>query len=145
MLARCQFGVRDGRCGAMLTYPIKGYPWRRNVMKSYEFTLGPEVIDLLFAEVHRIRKDHPDECLSHEQLWSDATEKGNGITRDRETDTLCYSIGILTEAGVEEQFSLRENSRALLDSALFRIVSGLIAPHEMLSATNSGVAIGNSG
>jgi hypothetical protein len=27
MLARCQFGLHeDGTCGAMLTYPIKGYP-----------------------------------------------------------------------------------------------------------------------
>ena len=45
MLARCQFGAKEGRCGATLTYPIKGYPWRNNVVKSYEFKLDQSAID----------------------------------------------------------------------------------------------------
>ena len=134
MLARCQFGARDGRCGATLTYPIKGYPWRRNVIKSYEFALSPEDIDLLFSEVHRIRKEHSDQCLSRDQLWSDATEKANGITRDRHTSTLCYSVAISDEAGaMEECYALREDSSALLNSALYQVVSRLIAPYEVLA------------
>ena len=134
MLARCQFGARDGRCGATLTYPIKGYPWRNNVVKSYEFSLDAEAIDALFAEVHRIRKEHSGQCLSHDQLYSDATEKANGITRDRITGTLCYTISILRENGPpEEQFALREDSPALLSSALFQVISSLIAPHESLT------------
>jgi hypothetical protein len=102
-------------------------------MKSYEFTLSQEVIDLLFSEVHRIRKEHPDQCLSREQLWNDATEKANGITRDRSTNTLCYSVAISGEPGaIEESFSLREDSSALLNSALHQVVSKLIAPYETL-------------
>jgi hypothetical protein len=134
MLARCQFGVRDGRCGATLTYPIKGHPWRRNVVKSYEFNVEQAVIDLLFAEVPRIRKAHPDQCLAPEQLWSDTSEKANGITRDRSTGTLCYTISIFRDHKPEEQFALREDSSALLSSALFQVVSKLIAPHENLPA-----------
>jgi hypothetical protein len=133
MLTRCQFGAREGRCGATLTYPIKGYPWRNNVVKSYEFKLDQEAIDALFAEVHRIRKEHPDQCLTHEQLWSDATEKANGITRDRGTGTLCYTISIFRDDGPpEEQFALREDSPALLSSKLFQVISSLIAPYETL-------------
>lgn len=134
MLARCQFGIApDGRCGATLTYPIKGMPWRRNVMKSYEFNLSGQTKGLLFAEVHRIRAEQPAECLSYEQLWSDSSEKANVITRDRTAGTLCYSIAIYLEGGeTEESYALRENSNALLESELFRTISALIAPYEKL-------------
>ena len=119
MLARCQFGIKDGRSGATLTYPIKGYPWRNNVVKTYEFQLDPATIDLLFTEVSRIRKEHPDQCLTADQLWIDACEKANGVTRDRQTGTLCYSVLIIGGDNLpQEQYSLREDSTALLDSAI---------------------------
>jgi hypothetical protein len=135
MLARCQFGVvaGSGRAGATLTYPIKGYPWRNNVRRTFEFNLGRAVTDLLFSEVARIRRDHPSECLSHEQLWNDMQEKANGITRDRETGTLCYSVLVIAEDGSHpEQYGLRENSSALLTSELYKIVSELVAPYEKI-------------
>jgi hypothetical protein len=133
MLARCQFGAKDALAGATLTYPIKGYPWRNNVVKSYEFNLDQATLDLLFADVPRIRLQYADQCLAQDQVWSDNREKANGITRDRETGTLCYTISIFKKAGEpEEQFCLRENSPALLNSALFKIVSKLIEPFERL-------------
>ena len=64
MLARCQFGIRNGRCGATMTYPIKGYPWRNNPMKSYEFYVNPTTMELLFLEVPCIRREFPDQYLS---------------------------------------------------------------------------------
>jgi hypothetical protein len=140
LLARCQFGIRDGRCGATLTYPIKGYPWRNNVVKSYEFQLDPATVDLLFTEVPRIRKEYPDQCLTEDQLWSDASEKANGITRDRETGTLCYTIHVVAENGTPaEQYALREDSIALLSSALFGVISSLIAPYETLPLRTNSV------
>ncbi len=134
MLARCQFGIAsDGRCGATLTYPIKGMPWRRNVRRTYEFNLPEETRSLLFAEIHRIRAEYPAECLSNEQLLSDRSEKANGITRDRATRTLCYSVAIYAEPGnPEESYALRETSKALSESALYRTISALIAPYEKL-------------
>lgn len=138
MLARCQFGARDGRCGATLTYPIKGHPWRRNPMRSISFDLSPDRVELLFEDARRIQADHPHECLAHEQLWSDTSEKANGITRDRKTGTLCYSIGIFSP-GHEAllSYALRECSPALLDSFLFNTMSDLIAPYERLDAANT--------
>ena len=135
MLARCQFGINEqGKCGATLTYPIEGYPWRRNIQKSFEFDLGPEERAALFAEVRRLRAEHPGECLANEDLWSDASEKANGVTRDRKSGTLCHTIGIRGDQGEwKEYFSMRENSRALVDSTLYKTISKLIQPYEKLT------------
>jgi|GEM_PF-7070721 len=134
MQARCQFGLGlNGKGGALLTYPIKGMPWRRNIMKSYAFDFSEEKTKFLFAEVHRIRNEFPEECLSIDQLWSDSLERANGITRDRKTGALCYSIAIYVERGEPEaSYALRENSPALLRSELYRTVSALIAQYEKL-------------
>ena len=135
LLARCQFGAsEDGRCGAFLTYPIKGYPWRRNPTKGVDGLLTPRDVQLLFAEPHRILAEYPEECLPNEALWSDSSEKANGITRDCATSTLCWTIGIMVErAEPEAYFALRENSVALTQSALYIYVTKLIAPYELLS------------
>lgn len=139
MLARCQFGINsENRCGATFTYPIKGYPWRRNVMKSYEFEISNDTISLLFNEVYRIAKEYSEDCLNNKLLWNDHSEKGNGITRDKETGTLCHTIGIFTGyADTEIYYAIREDSLALTSSALFKIISQLIEPYETLSATHS--------
>ena len=48
MLARCQFGLsEDGNGGALITYPIKGCPWRRNVMRSFSFPFTKEQAELI--------------------------------------------------------------------------------------------------
>jgi hypothetical protein len=135
MLARLQFGCHEsGGCGATLTYPINGFPWRRNIMKSFEFDVDAETVNLLFSEVTRIRVEHPRECLTAvSRLWNDTSEKGNGITRDRKSGTLCYSIVIARDdGGFDEQCSIREDSDAFLNSALYRVVTDLVAPHENL-------------
>jgi hypothetical protein len=134
MLARCQFGINvEGRCGASLTYPMKGMPWRKNPMRSYEFHITDVTKELLFNEAHRLLAEHPTECLANEELWSDSSETANGITRDRQTGTLCHTIAIYPETGEPYlYYGIRENSEALLTSPLHIIISGLIAPHEKL-------------
>jgi hypothetical protein len=139
MLARCQFGMNHNAQGVILTYPIKGCPWRRNIMKHYSFDLSPEKVSMLFLEVDAIRKNYPDECLSIELLWSDSSEKANGITRDRATNTLCYSIMTWRDLGGQteayesyESFAMRENSSVLLNSELYKTISELIKPFERL-------------
>src|SRR5690348_6688470 len=112
LLARCQFGASmGGRCGAYLTYPIKGYPWRRNPRKSVAGQLNPKDTELLFAEPGRILAEYPAQCLPNAALWSDSSEKANGITRDRATNTLCWTIGVTaTYAEPEVYFAIREDS-----------------------------------
>lgn len=137
MLARCQFGVDEsGQCGAMFTYPIPGYPWRRNIVKNFEFVLSDDEKSLLFSEVKRLREHHPNECLSNEDLWSDRSEKANGVTRDRATDTLCVTIAIYGSGGEKfEYFSMREDSQVLLESPLFMLITRLLEPHERYDRT----------
>lgn len=135
MLARCQFGCDEqvASCGATLTYPIKGMPWRRNVIRSYSFDLEPIVISRLFAEVSRIRREYPNECLS-EGLWNDFSDKANVVTRDSATDTLCYTLGIYRGDGdTEDYYCLRENSDALISSEIFKTFSALTSPYEVLT------------
>ena len=134
MLARLQFGCdENGKCGATLTYPIPGMPWRRNIMRGFQFDVSEETAELLFSEVVRLRLDYPRECLTETELWSDPSEKGNGITRDRKSGTLCYSIAIHREdGGFDEQYSIKETSEAFLSSALYRVVTDLVAGHERL-------------
>lgn len=134
MLARLQFGLGDdGRCGATFTYPIKGYPWRKNVMRGYPFDLSKETIDLMFSEVRRIKRDYPEECLESEQLWSDRSEKANSITRDRATGKLCCYIGVFQpNHELDEFYYLREDSTALLNSEFYKVISTLVTPYEKL-------------
>ena len=77
-----------------MTYPIEGFPWRRNPCKSSEFEIGAELSTCLFDEVATIQECSPGHCLPDDVLWCDHAEKANGITRDQETDTLCHTIAI---------------------------------------------------
>lgn len=140
MLARCQFGLtRDGRCGAIMTYPIKGYPWRRNPMKSFEFEISTELAANLFQEVRDMQDQHPEHCLPNDALWSDTSEKANGITRDQETDTLCQTIGIFEGDWQSSRYyySMKEDSDFLRSSQLFQIIMALVKPHEALKTTRA--------
>jgi hypothetical protein len=102
-------------------------------MKSYSFSIDQETKELLFSEIRRLKREHPEECLSSDMLWSDTSEKANGITRDRATNTLCYTFGIMVEHGdPEEYYAMKENSEALLSSQLFKTISKLIHPHESI-------------
>jgi hypothetical protein len=134
MLARCQFGLKsDGECGAILTYPMKGLPWRRNPAKSYEFHLDATTTAKLFEEVRTLKASHPQDCLAGDELWNDASEKANGVTRDKASGTLCYTIALIDEGGMTiDSFSMRENSDVLVRSMLFRTVADLVRPFEQL-------------
>ena len=133
MIARCQLGFEDnGRCGAIMTYPIKGYPWRRNPVRFYEFQIDAERLDLIFREVVDLPRKQPKHCLDDSVLWVDATEKANGITRDDDTDTLCHTISMCREGELTSHFSMREDSDALRGSELYRVVMDLIKPYETL-------------
>lgn len=132
MLARLQFGFEpSGRCGGTLTYPIAGYPWRRNPSKYVEFQIAPEQYRAILREVRELPRKYPKECLSDDELWCDHSEKANGITRDDPTDTLCHSLTLGNVLGEEElDYSLREDSPVLLRSLVYRTVTRLVAPYE---------------
>jgi len=139
MLARCQFGLEpDGRCGASMTYPIKGYPWRHNPVCSYEFHLSPKEALELFDEVKTMQARFPEDCLGNDVLWSDTSEKANGITRHVKTGKLCHTLGVFQAPGVAVVcFSMEEDSVALCSSRLYTTVAKWIAPYETLPLTSA--------
>jgi hypothetical protein len=115
-----------------MTYPIKGQPWRRNPVRSYEFHLTPEAASELFEEVVTLPERCPEECLSGEALWSDQSEKANGITRHAKTGKLCHTIAIYRSPGeATVYFAMEEDSVALRESRLYRTVAALTAPFEV--------------
>ncbi len=135
MLARCQFALtRDGKCGAMMTYPMKGFPWRRNPSKSFEFEISVDLAESLFDEVASIKECAPDHCLDDTALWCDHSEKANGITRDDKTNTLCHTIAVYDgdQQSSIHYYSMKEDSEVLRSSELFKTIMSLIAPHERL-------------
>lgn len=129
MLARLQFGLeRNGKCGAIMTYPIKGNPWRHNPVRSYEFCLTLEEASGLFDEVATMKERYPAECLDHEALWSDQSEKANGITRHAKTGKLCHTIAIFRAPGdAVVHFAMEEDSVALHGSQIYRTITALTA------------------
>lgn len=109
-------------------------------MKSYGFELSEADRALLFRDVTRLREEHPAECLSNDLLWSDTSEKGNGIARERTSGTLCVTVGVFGAAGeTYEYFSMREDSDALLRSPMYKIIKQLLDPHERLPVARGAV------
>jgi len=139
MLARCQFGLEPGgKCGVIMTYPIKGHPWRRNPIRSHEFHLTAQEALELFEEVRTMPARYPDECLDNGVLWSDQSEKANGITRHLKTGKRCHTLAIYRSAGeAAVYFAMEEDSAALRNSRLHRTIMTLIAPHETLLLRNA--------
>ncbi len=106
MLARLQFGISEQRFmwGYSDLPQSKGYPWRRNPQQSVAVHDQRWRNKSRFSpRSDRLRLEHPEECLSNDDLWSD-TEKANGVARDRETGTLCYTIGIRLDDGKWQEF-----------------------------------------
>lgn len=131
MLARFQFGFKDCQAGVLLTYPLPNYTWRHAVYKSHTFSLSIGLQKKLFQEVIDIRKNYPIECLDTDNLYNDASEQTNGITRDRKSHTACYSIVLIEDDGsFVDYYSLKDESRALLNSLLFNTVKASLAPYE---------------
>ena len=121
-----------------MTYPIKGYSWRRNPVRSYEFHLTAAEASELFDEVATMRERYPSECFDNETLWSDQSEKANGITRHAKTGKLCHTLAIYRAPGeAVVYFAMEEDSVALRGSRFFKMVTALTAPYEVLPANKA--------
>jgi hypothetical protein len=118
----------DGRCGAGLNFPIPGMTWRHTRRKGFSTQMDQATTVALIQEAIALPSLFPAECLRTEELWADTTEAANSITRDRRSNSLCITISVW-ERGQDMYYSLTENSRALLDSELYRVISSLLEPY----------------
>jgi len=135
-LARWQFAISEGQSvgGAFITFPVPGATWRHARGKSVELPLGSEQVQELFQSVQSKCADHPTECLRNDQMWADASEKANSVTRDQATDTLCVTVYIQERGAVVLDYGLPETSLVLLNSRFYQIISSALGPHLMAVA-----------
>ncbi len=116
----------DGRCGLTLTHPIPGLPWRHTRRSHIEAKLDADTARLLFDNAFELPNLFPQDCLRHGELWADMTESDNAITRDRATNTLCITIGVMERGQWVVYFSLVETSRAMSESPLLKRISAML-------------------
>ena len=132
-LPRWQFGLHeDGRCGIGLTHPRPGRTtaaedakpnaWRRAHRTEMGASLDLDTTSSLFAAALALPSQFPQECLGHDEVWSDMMERGNGITRDRKHYTLCVTIYILERGQHSCYYSVKETSQAWLTSPLRALI-----------------------
>jgi hypothetical protein len=118
----------DGRGGAVTNFPIPGMTWRHTRRRTVSIQMDLAKARALFESAITLPRQFPAECLATEELWADATEPANAITRDRRTGSRCITIGIW-DRGQYKSYSMSERSRALLDSELYRVITSVLRPH----------------
>jgi hypothetical protein len=129
-IARLQFDLHEsGSCGGFITTPVPGYGWRP--ARSRHIPLQPDMgtVRELFDEAMLMPEVHPQDCIAHDDLWSDSSEPANGITRDQATDTLCISTTVDEMGQHLRHYSMKETSEAWLASKMCRTLSELMESH----------------
>lgn len=137
-LPRWQFGLsEDGNCGAGLYLPIPGMTWRHTRRKEFHASLTPAIVQQVLNDAVTLPERFPNECLTTDECWADASEPANSITRDRQTNTLCLTIDVW-ERGQHHYYRMRENSPALNKSELYKTMISLLRPY--LSVDSAAVS-----
>jgi hypothetical protein len=127
-LPRWQLRIsEDGSCGAGLWFPIPGTTWRHTRRREFTTQLETSLVAGLLDEAATLPIRFPMECFSTDELWADSSEPANSITRDTATDTLCLTIDFW-ERNQHNYYRMRENSPALNESELYRVINSLIQP-----------------
>ena len=126
-IPRCQVGLHEiGEVTAFITRPIPGHGWRGAPMRMIQLNSVSFSASELLDEALGLPDRVPGDCLSIDQLWSDSSEAANGITRDRESNSICVSICVRELDKELASYSVRIDSKAWLDSAMNRFVSELL-------------------
>jgi hypothetical protein len=128
-LPKWQFVLEEnGRCGVRMEFPIPGMTWRHTRHSAVSLQIDQTAAAALFQSAIALPLQFPSECLKGAELWADATERANSNTRDRQSNSLYLTIGVWERGQYKTYYSMPENSRALLDSELYRGVSSLLKP-----------------
>lgn len=134
-LPRWQFGLREGdSAGATITYPVPGLTWRYARQKDVKLEFAPTEAAEILQSAQAILAEFPKDCLLHDDLWADASEKANSITRDRRSNTLCVTIALYEKGVVLLNYALPENSPILAGSKFYRIISRELTPYLSLDS-----------
>ncbi len=90
--------------------------------------LHPEMglIAELLDEAMAMPEACPEDCIAHDDLWSDSSEPANGITRDQATNTLCITVTVEERGQPICHYSLKETSKAWIASKMCRALCDLM-------------------
>jgi hypothetical protein len=94
----------------------------------------------LLEDAITLPSQFPEECLRDEELWADTTERGNSITRDKHSNSVCITIGVTERGQWLCYYTMSETSQALLASLLYQVISGMLKPYlatDMAKQSNS--------
>jgi hypothetical protein len=129
-LPRWQFGLQEGAsAGATITYPLPGLTWRHARVRHVEIKLDPAEMAEVIMSAQAIPAEFPKECLQNDDLWADASEKANSVTRNKTTNAPCVTITISEKDRILLNYALPETSPALTGSKFFKIISRELAPY----------------
>jgi hypothetical protein len=129
-LPRWQFGLNQSNsAGAVVSQPIPGLTWRHARVKNVLVDVSLEEATAIFQGACQTFEEHRSDCMSHDDLWADSSEKANSITRDRLTNSLCITVTIFRDGDILLDYSLPETSPVLLSSVFYRIISEKLLPH----------------
>jgi hypothetical protein len=127
---RCQVTLgTDGKGSASITRPRPDGSWRRCSFIPVWLIANPERCEQMMDEMRSLPDQHPDECIAHDELWSDSSEPANGITRDRDTDTACITITFGNAYSPQQNFSIKNTSRKWRNSATRAELLKLLGDH----------------
>ena len=84
---------------------------------------------MIIAGICALPGAFPQECLAPEELWADASEKANSISRDRRTNTLCLTLDVQERGQILCNYHIREDSPALLKSEFYQTVNQALENH----------------
>jgi hypothetical protein len=98
--------------------------------------LTEEQIHELFESVESTFADYPLECLKHDDLWADASEKANSVTRDRKTNSLCITVYVYQHGSLLLHYGLPETSSILLRSSFYKAILSFLKPSLIALTSN---------
>ena len=129
-LPRWQFGLIENKpAGASIAFPIPGQTWRYARQKQVEFQFEPIEVTQILESVQQTFTQYQTDCLTNDDLWADASEKANSITRDRRTNSLCITFIIWEKGQILLNYALPESSPVLLNSLFYQAISRKLKLH----------------
>lgn len=129
-LSRVQVELHeDGAGGAFITHARPGTTWRYAHRETVELKLELGEAAAAFRSALAMPAEFPDAWLPTEAMWADASEVGNSVSRDRQSGVRCLTVTVSEQGKMLRTYSMREDSPALLASAVYQIIMRTLAPH----------------
>ena len=130
-LSRWQFAYHeDGNgSGAIITTPRPRVSWRYARIRHVQISFSKPEGDALIQSVENTFARFENACLKNEDLWVDASEVANAITRDKLTNALCLTMTLAEGRNIYCNYSLPETSPILLQAKFYLMITQAIKPH----------------